>query len=133
MAAPIRFSGPTRRTCEIEQYPALLSRYGSYSAMALAPSGKRDRRGNPLYIWQDYVAGTDPTDQNSVFKVTSFKYENGRITITWSPDLNEGGTKSIRCYKTYGAETLDQVQWDLINTNTPNPKYKFFAVEVGMP
>ncbi len=117
-----------------EQYPALLARYGnSYSAMALAASGKYDRRGNALYIWQDYVAGTNPTDPNSVFKVKSFKYENGTITITWDPDLNENGTKSLRRYKTYGAESLNQAQWDLIETNRPNAKYKFFAVEVEMP
>ena len=25
-------------------------------------TGKRDGAGNPMFVWQDYVAGTDPTD-----------------------------------------------------------------------
>lgn len=117
-----------------EQYPTLLARYGNdYVAMALAPSGKSDRRGNPLYIWQDYVAGTNPTDPTSVFKVAAFKYEDGKITITWTPDLNENGTKSVRRYKVYGAESVGQVQWDLIETDRPAAKYKVFAVGVEMP
>ena len=117
-----------------ESYPSLLAQFGGdCSEIALAPSGKYDRRGNPLYIWQDYVAGTNPTDPTSVFKVKSFKYENGTITITWDPDLNESGTKSVRRYKVYGAETLGQTLWDLIETDHPDSKYKFFAVDVDMP
>ena len=116
-------------------YPGGADAYGyaSYAEVAMSASGKSDGRGNPLKVWQDFVAGTDPTDADSVFKVTSFKYENGKITITWDPDLNESGSKSERVYRTYGAETPSQDNWNLIETDTPSPKYKFFTVEVDMP
>ena len=68
-----------------------------------------------------------------MFKVAAFKYEDGKITITWTPDLNENGTKSVRRYKVYGAESVGQVQWDLIETDRPAAKYKVFAVGVEMP
>ena len=41
-------------------------RYGE--AAALAASGKRDAAGNPLSVWQDYVAGTCPTNPASLFR-----------------------------------------------------------------
>ena len=43
-----------------------------------------------LTVWQDYVAGTDPTNAASVFKA-GIEMVGGVPQITWSPDLNTNG------------------------------------------
>ena len=50
-----------------------LSNYGfggrdaDFETTANAPSGKSDGTGRTLSVWQDYVAGTDPTNLTSRF------------------------------------------------------------------
>ena len=115
-----------------EQYPELLEKYGSAEAMAAAKSGKCDCSGNALYIWQDYVAGTDPSDPASVFKVTAFSIVDGKLSVSWAPDLNEGGRRSERTYSIFGAESPGQDGWTLIESDSPDAKYRFFKVTVEM-
>ena len=50
------------------------------------PTDKKDAKGNDMYVWQDYVAGTDPTDTNSVFKA-SIEFVDGAPVVIWSPEL----------------------------------------------
>lgn len=116
-----------------DAYPTLRARYANYEAMALAETGKRDAAGNALYVWQDYVTGTDPTDLSSRFKVTAFTVENGRVRVTWSPDLNEQGTQNRRVYRVFGSATLVQPNWTPIETDQPSGEYKFFKVTVDLP
>lgn len=43
-------------------YSGFAAKFGSDFAAALTkPSGKWDGAGNAMFVWQDYVAGTDPT------------------------------------------------------------------------
>lgn len=76
-----------------------------------------------------YVAGLDPTNPFSVFSA-KIKLVDGQPVVTWSPDLNEGGTKPARVYKTFGRESLDDAKgWSMPVTS----KHRFFKVTVEMP
>ena len=111
----------------LENWPDTLDEYYSYEAAAKAASGKKDCSGNPLQVWQDYVAGTDPTNLTSRF-TTKIKMVDGAPIVTWEPDLNTSGV--IRAYKVYGKETLeDGGEWQY----PTNSLHRFFKVTVEMP
>ena len=100
-----------------------------FETAANAKTGKRTAFGRELAVWEDYVAGTDPTDVSSVFAST-IEMVDGKPKITWSPDLNEGGVKAERVYKVFGSKTLDG-QW--FETNGDEANYNFFTVTVELP
>lgn len=78
-------------------------RYGTDFAKAAAmKTGKRDASGRELSVWHDFVAGTDPTDEASVFR-TVISFENGCLTVTHDPDLGEW-----RTYRLFGLEDLSR-------------------------
>ena len=88
-----------------EQVPySWLSTYGfggrgaDFETAANAPSGKRDGAGRATSVWQEYVAGTDPTNETSRFSA-KIEMRDGVPVVTWEPDLNENGVKSERLYK----------------------------------
>ena len=106
------------------RYPSFTAVYGTDLASAvLKPNGKIDAQGNAMYVWQDYVAGTDPTDPNDVFRVESFNLVNGVPVIQVHPDL--GGE---RVYKTFGSNDLST--WKDATGNEAN--FNFFKVTVEM-
>ena len=110
------------------------SMFGSdFAAALLKPTGKRSADGTALCVWQDYVAGTDPTDPESKFTV-SILMAGGKPSVTWSPDLNEGGTKSLRAYTVYGARELGGA-WVDVKSVPEGEKAGcgFFRVSVSMP
>ena len=78
-------------------------------------------------VWQCYVAGLDPTNATSRLLAT-IEMENGEPVVTWTPDLNEGGTKSERVYTVEGKENLADPTWGPTNEAT-----RFFRVKVEMP
>ena len=78
-------------------------------------------------VWQCYVAGLDPTNATSRLLAT-IEMENGEPVVTWTPDLNEGGTKSDRVYTVEGKEKLADPTWGPTNEAT-----RFFRVKVEMP
>ena len=53
----------------------------AYSATGLDPNGDFDSDGQSNY--QESIAGTDPKDSQSVFRVTSFKFLNSAFLIRW--------------------------------------------------
>ncbi len=90
------------------------------------PTGKTDADGNPMYVWQDYVAGTDPTDMDSRFTAT-ISMSNDVPYITWSPNLNTNGIERI--YTVLGKTNLT----DMANWAPTNSAHRFFKVKVEMP
>ena len=113
---------------------AWLEKYGlgtatDFETAANAKTGKRTAHGRELEVWEDYVAGTDPTNVTSVF-TSVIEMISGKPKITWSPDLNEGGTKAERVYKVWGSKTLDG-QWFEVDGNEAD--YNFFTVSVELP
>ena len=89
---------------------------------AAAERTKTTARGQTISVWQDFVAGTDPADSNSVF-TASVSVTNGIPYIFWTPDL---GTDE-RDYIIYGREDLTGGSWGPTNAAS-----RFFKVEVRM-
>ena len=112
-----------------ENYPSFAAKFGSVFTAALTkPSGKRDAQGNALMVWQDYVAGTDPTDENDVFKA-SITLVDGVPLVSYTPELPEA-EKAKRKYTTYGKARLQDAEWSVVDGDAD--KYNFFKVTVEM-
>ena len=100
---------------------------GDFEAAANAPNGKTDC-GRPMSVWQDYVAGTDPTNLESVLTARIEMLGNFPL-VTWEPNLNEDGTER-RVYKVRGSETLKGCgDWQY----PTNSLHRFFKVTVELP
>ena len=92
------------------------------------PSGKT-QGGMATSIWEEFVAGTDPTNETSRF-TTKIEMRGSEPIVTWEPDLNEVETKSERLYKIYGRESLgNDSPWQY----PTNSLHRFFEVTVKMP
>ena len=89
-------------------------------------SGKT-QGGKATSVWQEYVMGTDPTNEVSQFKA-EIKFEDGVPKVEWDPDLNAGG-EELRVYKVFGKENLFDADW----TYPTNSLHRFFKVTVEMP
>ena len=110
-----------------EGYSEFESMYGTkFPDAYLKPTGKLDSSGSPMCVWQDYVAGTDPTDVSSVFKA-KITMVDGKPKVEWEPNLNENGV--VREYKVFGKENLTDTEWQ----SPISDQCKFFKVEVSMP
>lgn len=96
----------------LRQYPSVFKTWGTdYEGACLA-----DNDGDNMATWQEYVAGTVPTNALSFFKVVIPKI-NGRIYVHWQPDL----TNAIpsRRYSILGAAALADGFTDEPVTNIP--------------
>lgn len=62
--------------------------------------------GRRMAAWDEWIAGTDPDDADDVLRPTIKFGDDGKPVVGWKPDLNEGGTKSVRKYTVYGVENL---------------------------
>lgn len=78
-------------------------------------------------IWKCFVTGVVPTDGDDRFLAT-IEMENGGPIVSWSPDLNEGGTKNLRVYTVEGKMNLVDTSWGPTNAAT-----RFFRVKVSLP
>jgi hypothetical protein len=102
----------------LEQYPLLLEQNGNdYEEAALA-----DADGDGHFAWQEYVAGSNPTNRESVFQ-TMISISNGLPWITWSPDL-----RPDRMYTVKGKTYITDAAWSPTNAAS-----HFFKVNVELP
>lgn len=82
-----------------------------------------DADGDGMATWEEYVAGSDPSDESSVFRA-SIDIQNGTPHITWTPDLGES-----RHYRVEGKTSLDSTTpWEPADTQ----KHHFFRVKVKL-
>ncbi len=79
-----------------------------------------------MSVWQDYVAGTDPTNVNSVF-TAAIKMVDGLPQVTWSPNLNTND--EVRVYTVFGKTNLTDATW----VCPTNAAHRFFKVKIEMP
>ena len=79
-------------------------------------------------VWECYIAGLDPTNAISRLEARITMTADGQPVISWSPDLNEGGTKQERIYTVEGRESLTEGSWGPTNANS-----RFFRVKVDLP
>ena len=127
---PADGGGHTLTTPEPVPY-AWLSGYGlggdsDFETAAKGATGKRGGDGRALQVWQDYVAGTDPTNAASVF-TAGIEMVGGVPPVTWSPNLNTNGV--VRSYTIWGKESLTDAAWH----SPTNAADRFFKVSVEMP
>jgi uncharacterized repeat protein (TIGR02543 family) len=91
---------------------------GNYEAADLA-----DTDVDGLAAWQEYVAGSTPTNHDSVF-LAKIAVTNAVRRVTWTPDL--GGA---RVYTVEGKAFLTNAAW----MSPTNAETRFFRVKVQMP
>ncbi|MGN0877081.1 MAG: InlB B-repeat-containing protein [Kiritimatiellia bacterium] len=101
--------------------------FGADLTAALAkPTGKRSVDGRAMTVWDDYVAGTDPTDLESRLK-TTIKIIDGKVHVGWDPNLN--GETEERYYRLWGRKSLENGEWH----RPAKDGDSFFKVEVDLP
>ncbi len=95
---------------------------GDYEAAARATAANGVNK-----VWECYVSGVSPTNAVERFEAR-VGFEAGEPVVSWTPDLNEGGTKSERVYTVEGKTNLVDQSWGPTNDAT-----RFFRVKVEMP
>ena len=111
-------------------FPNFHKRFGGNFAEAVTrQTGKRDAVGNPMQVWQDFVAGTDPTDEKDVF-TASVTMVDGKPVVSWTPELRPKEAAK-RKYTTYGKVRLQDKQWVEVPVGHEKD-YNFFKVSVEM-
>ena len=112
------------------KYSKFTEKFGSDFTKALAmQTGKKDGAGNPMFVWQDYVAGTDPTDETDVF-TASITIVDGKVTVSYSPELDDA-RKALRKYTTWGKAKLTDKDWSVVGEGEEG-NFNFFKVTVEM-
>ena len=102
----------------------------------MMPSGKYGSDGMPMAVWEDYVAGTDPTDENSRF-IAKVEIIDGVPKVTWEPALNGKDSDGaciktgVRTYRMMGVKNLEE-EWSEVPAGRESD-YNFFKVSVEMP
>lgn len=113
-----------------EDYPTFTAKFGSDFTKALAgKTGKKDGAGNDMFVWQDYVAGTDPTKTEDKF-TASITVVDGKVTVSYTPELDDA-RKALRKYTTWGKKSLLDEGWSEVPEGH-EADYNFFKVTVEM-
>ena len=113
-----------------DNYPTFTTKFGADFTKALSmKTGKKDGAGNDMLVWQDYVAGTDPTKPEDKF-TASITVVEGKVTISYTPELDDA-RKALRKYTTWGKRSLFDTDWTEVQEGC-EPEYNFFKVSVEM-
>ena len=132
-AANVMTAGMTRTRSVTAAFLALLAtnqtpqwwlaQYGlTNSGADFNTAALADTDGDGFFAWQEYVAGTVPTNRDSVFLV-GIAMSNAQPQVTWTPDLG-----TARVYTVQGRTNLAAGTWGTTNTES-----RFFRVNVGLP
>ena len=107
----------------LEQHPALLASAGNdYRVAGMSKTGKFDVYGREMSVWEDYVAGTCPTNPASRLRVF-VEMKDGSPVLGWEPDLGKE-----RVYTIWGQPDLASA-W----TTPTNSATRFFRIGVSLP
>ena len=113
-----------------DRAPSLLAECGGdYEAAANAPAANGVNK-----VWECYVAGIDPTDEEARFEATIEIGADGKPEVKWNPPLSEEEAAK-RTYRTYGKKTLDPKEgWtDVTDVEDLDAAgWKFFKAAVEM-
>ncbi len=127
---PADGSGYTLTTPEPVPYSWLtgynLGLDSDFETAAKQATGKVDAKGRSMSVWQDYVAGTDPTNPVDIFHAM-ITMSNDVPIVTWTPNLNSNG--EVRVYTVLGKTNLTDAAW----VCPTNAAHRFFKVKVEMP
>lgn len=112
------------------KFPSYAAKFGSdFASSLLKPTGKKDASGSPLLVWQDYVAGTDPTDPADMFRAT-ISMVDGEPVVSWEPVLSPEEA-ARRTYMVFGRQSLYSGDWTPVAAGHAKD-YNFFKVTVQM-
>lgn len=112
------------------QFAEYAAKFGSdFTASLTKPTGKKDAAGNPMFVWQDYVAGTDPTDLADRFSAV-IEMQSGNPVLSVCPDL-PAEEKVKRKYTTWGKARLSDASWTEVPPGLEKD-YNFFKISVEM-
>ena len=112
------------------RFPGYAAKFGAdFTASLTRPTGKRDAAGHALQVWQDYVAGTDPTDLSDVFSAT-IEMRSGNPVVSVRPELS-AAEKARRRYRVWGKVRLADAAWTEVPSGWEG-NYNFFKVSVEM-
>jgi len=81
-----------------------------------------------MFVWEDYIAGTNPMNPDSRF-VATINLVEGEPVVSWTPEL-EPEQAEIRKYTVYGKNSLADEDWSVVQDDCE--KYQFFKVSVEM-
>lgn len=115
------------------KYPSYREKFGNNFAQSVTKkTGKVDASGKDMLVWQDFVAGTDPTDINDKFYAT-IEIVDGIPEISYYPEL-PAEEKALREYKIFGKAKLSDQEWTDVSamTGQERAEYNFFKVTVEM-
>jgi hypothetical protein len=90
--------------------------------------------GKGIPAWQEYLAGTDPTDMHDFFRITGISFSNSLPKFVWKPDLNTNGV--TRKYTEQWTTNLSSqnVLWNDRKTKEPSASnFPIFRLTVEMP
>lgn len=135
-AAPVSVSGVKSMSIPrtwFSKYQGFTAKFGNdLSKAALMKTGKLDGNGREMQVWQDYVAGTDPTKEDSRLSV-KIEFRNGKPKISWTPNQNANEERvGNRVYTVWGKKTLTDEEWTP-NVDETTGEWNFFKVTVDMP
>lgn len=99
-----------------------LDSYGIVSSGDFEAAAETDSDVDGYLAWQEYLAGSDPTNKTSVLKAM-IGVDGSNPLISWSPDLRPN-----RIYTVVGKTNLTDAAWGPTNTAS-----RFFKVQVDMP
>ncbi|NLC80461.1 MAG: InlB B-repeat-containing protein, partial [Lentisphaerae bacterium] len=102
----------------LAQYPVLMSMAGGNFEIAALSDADLDG----MITWQEYVAGSVPTDNASVFRA-GIDVIGGEPQVSWTPDLG-----AARVYTVDGKTNLTDTVWGPTNAGS-----RFYRVRVDMP
>ena len=112
------------------RFPSYTAKFGNdFIASLTKPTGKKDAAGTDLQVWQDYVAGTDPTDVNDAFRAT-VTVSGGTPVVSWTPVL-PAAEAAKRIYTVFGRQSLLTGDWEEAPSGQES-NYNFFKVRVRM-
>lgn len=112
-------------------YDGFAAKFGTDFTKALTmKTGKKDGVGNDMLVWQDYVAGTDPTKMEDRFTASITIDKDGKVHISYSPELDEN-RKRMRIYTVWGKKSLRDRDWVAVSEGDEN-EYNFYKVTVEM-
>ena len=135
-ATPVSVSGVKSMSIPrtwFSKYQGFTAKFGNdLSKAALMKTGKLDGNGREMQVWQDYIAGTDPTKEDSRLSV-KIEFRNGKPKISWTPNQNVNEERvGNRVYTVWGKKDLTDKEWTP-NVDETTGEWNFFKVTVDMP
>jgi hypothetical protein len=112
---------PGTASTEVPVPHAWLDRFGLAVGVGYEIAAVTDTDGDGYPAWEEYVAGTDPTDEASVLTAL-IAVRDGVPSVTWEPDMG-----SARVYTIEGKASLTG-DWQ----SPANATHRFFRVKVSM-